>query len=293
MSGVSPAEMQYSMRELGAGPVRIATTDAEWDGDWRGLLWYRPVAPDPKATYVLGCDPTYGITGWNRQLRTDADTRIDNAAIEVLKLNREGPDEQVAEYAAPIDPEDFAGVINAMGRIWAGSTEDGQALVNLEVFPGPGIATLPELRTRYGYTNIYIQPYLNALKIGQHSAHNLGWVSDQKSKQLLWSKCTRYLQLGGCCPNSPALVEELASIGAEKFLARSRPGQVRHDDRITALFLAIWAGRDWTYDMEEAEQYGKLQPKPERIIEYQAMDCSAEEARAMAEEQFERMFGGW
>ena len=289
---MNPPEMAYALRDLGAGPVRIAGYDDQWDGDYRGLLVYRPNPPDQKATYVLGCDPTFGIPGWNRQLRTDADQRIDNAAICVLKLNREGPDEQVAEYAAPIDPQDFAGVINAMGRIWRGNSEDEQALVNLEVFPGPGVATLPELRNRYGYTNIYIQPFLDAVKMGQHGARSLGWVSDAKSKQLLWSKCTRYLQLGGLQPNSPALVEELASIGAEKFLARSRPGFVRHDDRITALFLAIWAGRDWTYDAEEAERYAKITPKEQRIVQYQAMDCTAEEANQMANDQFDRMFGG-
>src|ERR1035437_3529346 len=85
--------------------------------DPRGFLfcWKRP---EPNATYYMGIDPTRGVTGWSRTMRSMADRTIDNGVIEVLKLGRRGlPDEQVAEYAAPIDPQDLATVGAKVGRL--------------------------------------------------------------------------------------------------------------------------------------------------------------------------------
>ncbi len=45
-------------------------------------------------------------------------------------------DIQVAEFAAPIDAEDAAGVVNFLGRMYAGASEEDQALAIIEVQPG-------------------------------------------------------------------------------------------------------------------------------------------------------------
>jgi hypothetical protein len=111
------------------------------DDDPRGLInvWQPPLE---SANYVVSCDPSYGIAGWHRQLRTEEDEKVDNCAIEVIRCGAgRGPDVQVAEYAAPIDAEDAAGVVNFLGRMYGGASEEEQALAIIEVQPGPGLLT--------------------------------------------------------------------------------------------------------------------------------------------------------
>src|SRR5512146_416015 len=94
-----------------------AITPATPDKDPRGYLWcWEP--PSPHATYVVACDPTIGIDNWARSLKMADDTKVDNAAIQVLKLgNPTDPkvptkDVQVAEFAAPIDFVQCAAMLN-------------------------------------------------------------------------------------------------------------------------------------------------------------------------------------
>src|SRR5262245_12713784 len=102
------------------GSAELQRADPE-DTDPRGLVHiYEP--PRPTATYVLGVDPTVGITGWNRHLRTQSDEKVDNACVQVIRVGT--PDTQVAEYAAPIDAYELATVVNFLGRMYAGANED-------------------------------------------------------------------------------------------------------------------------------------------------------------------------
>ena len=124
------------------------------------LVWEPPLDSED---YICGVDPTMGILGWNRQLRTDDEEKHDNAALEVfrrgrwidevLKLKDDAgnlrttrvpkklPDVQVAEWAGPLDAEDLAYVCNFVGRMFPGSSEERQALMAIEVAPGPGWLT--------------------------------------------------------------------------------------------------------------------------------------------------------
>ena len=131
------------------------------DDDPRGLVH---IFEEPKANanYVVACDPSYGITGWHRLARTEDDAKTDNCAVEVVRCGTKGrPDAQVAEYAAPIDAEDAAAVVNFLGRMYGGANEDSQALAIVEVQPGPGLLTQRELINRFGYSNLFIWSHLD------------------------------------------------------------------------------------------------------------------------------------
>src|SRR5690348_8215507 len=66
---------------VGKWGLEVDTYD---DRDPRGqLLVWEP--PSDNADYIAGVDPTMGILGWNRQLRTDEEEKHDNAAIEVFR----------------------------------------------------------------------------------------------------------------------------------------------------------------------------------------------------------------
>ena len=121
---------------------------AEYDQDPRGILWmWKP--PQKHRKYILGGDPTVGRTGWNRYNRSKEDSKTDNGALEIVMLGRRNqgfnePDEQVAEYAAPIDAFELGYVANIMGRLYAGIDEDQCGVVLEE-----GFDTAPDERHQH------------------------------------------------------------------------------------------------------------------------------------------------
>src|SRR6266436_2478220 len=139
----------------------IASADPDYD-DPRGMLWlWEP--PRRNANYIVSCDPSYGIAGWNRFLKRENDEEVDNGAVEVIRCGN--PDVQVAEFAAPVDAEDIAMVVNFLGRMYCGTSEDEQALAIVEVQPGPGLLTQRELINRYGYTNLFPWQHLDSMAV--------------------------------------------------------------------------------------------------------------------------------
>lgn len=267
--------------------------------DVRGYLLQWEM-PRRDATYFLGADPTVGRTGWSPQNVTSDDRRIDNAAIEVLKVGKQRienikgekrlirePDVQVAEYAAPIDPVAFAHVINAIGKLYRGDAEDEGCVVNLEVAPGPGIATLPELYSRLGYTNIYTQPYLDSLTVKR--TIDFGWRTTAQSKQLLWTKSVRHIWMEGIRIQSPWLLEEMVDATSEKFIALRRPSSgPTHDDRFFALCLAIWSAHSWSMSQDDVEQTS-VKPIGSAAPEHQNTLITAADAAARDAEVWEQM----
>ena len=126
-------------------------TSDDWieEDDPRGLLlMWEP--PSPKHKYIIGMDPTEGISNWTRGTRVPGDVKTDNGVIEVfrpdgdfdlvfkevngIRIPDEDPrthrqrrlytDVQAAEFAAPCDAVELARVVNLIGRIYAGDEED-------------------------------------------------------------------------------------------------------------------------------------------------------------------------
>lgn len=252
--------------------------------DPRGLLL---VYEEPKAyhRYVIGCDPTFGISGWNRTLRTKDDARVDNAAIEIFRVGN--PDVQVAEFVAPVDAESLAPICNLLGRMYGIGEEDGQALMCIEVYPGTGWMTQRELIQKYGYSNL--PPWLTESGVSQRISNKIGWHSTRSTRQDLWSRGVGHLQKKRSVLNSQFLVEEMADCTPDSFLSvtgRARHGL--HDDRVVAMLLSIWYGHEWSIAIEPTESAG-LQSA--NAPEWQATAVSLDRMHELAEERFNELLG--
>jgi hypothetical protein len=261
---------------LYVGQSGLVPCDENWEEikrDPRGvLLMWSP--PRKSARYIMGLDPTEGITGWSRATRTESDHKTDNGAIEIFEVDgyrelvwkedEDGNrvpeidpatgrqrihyrDVQVAEFAAPCDAVEIARVANVLGRIYAGDEEDQCELI-WEAWPGCGLLTTQEL-LRLGYGNLWHWEYIDNVA---EETNRLGWRSSRESKKYLWSRTRRHLMLENAIIRSRFLLDEYsnAEIDIEKMTARAAYGY--HDDRFMAANLAFWAGHAWSYDPERS-----------------------------------------
>ncbi len=260
--------------------------------DPRGVAWmWEP--PRKNAAYVMGIDPTVGITGWSRHSRVANDSEIDNGCIQIVRVGRGEPespdfvpDVQVCEYAAPIDPEELANVANVLGRVYAGAEEDGQCLCIIEVYPGPGMLTLRRMIDPHGYTNHFVwKGDWDALVMRQ--TRGLGWTANQKSVRDLWLKTRRHILRGGLTRFSPWLAEEWTDCEMD-FVKMTGQAIGAHDDRVRAINLALWAAHEWTFDVQTKVQDVNKGKRPE----WQATDCSAEEMYRQWQDRFDEILSG-
>lgn len=243
--------------------------------DPRGLLLcWEP--PDPHATYIMGGDPSVGITGWSRATRADGDHKTDNSALEIFKVDGVGElqyeldehgvrvpsvdpitkrpkilyrDVQVAEFAAPCDSVEFARIANLMGRIYSGTADD-QCEFIFESYPGPGLLSTQEL-LRLSYGNLWMwERFADSVA---ESTTSIGWHSTRESQKALWYRARRHLLSRRAIIRSRFLLDEYANaeIDLEKMRARASYGY--HDDRFMAANLCFWGGHKWTYDPERTE----------------------------------------
>lgn len=158
---------------IGSSGKFIRMDPKEFDTDPRGILWLWET-PRRESTYVMGVDVSVGRTGWNRYDRRREDTKIDNGAIEIVRIGRYGaPDHQVAEFASPCDPFELGDVANLMGRMFCGS-EDDQCKCIIEVHPGPGFGTLQRM-LEAGYTNHFRWEYYADSPASQTRGLSFGW----------------------------------------------------------------------------------------------------------------------
>jgi len=279
------------------GPTGFFSLPPDFDNqvESRGVLWMSE-PPSSRHTYVIGGDPTVGIPGWTLQNRNPDDRTTDNATIEVIRCGKvkqiedgkeirivREKDVQVAEYAAPIDPITYAGVLNAIGKLYRGNTEEEGCLINFEVGPGPGISVFPELYSRFGYTNIFQQPYLDTPRPKRNIDY--GFWSTQQSKQLLWTKGVRHVWHGGLDFFSPWLLEEMVDANADRFVFKRRTGGPSHDDRWTGILLALWAAHSWTMDLDNVEDT-QLEKIDSKKPDFQRSLMGEREAHAQAEERW-------
>lgn len=246
--------------------------------DGRGVLWmWEP--PDPRATYVIGADPAMGVPGWSRFLPSKVPN--DNCAFCVTRVGVNGrPDVQVAEYAAPLDAEDFASPLAAAGRIYSGAAESGEAMVIIEVQPGPGLATQRRMIDHYGYTNFFHWQYLD--QFNPVPTKWLGFVSSAQSVRLLWLRAHNHIARGMFIPRSPYLIEEMRyTIINPQMWGEATSG--RKDDRIRAAMLSIWGAHSWTMQLEIPQPKVETSAKPAL---WQASDISSERLMEEWEQRF-------
>ena len=276
------------------GPVSLNKLSLEdWDGDPRGLL-YAYEKPNPRASYVVGCDPTGGIPGWCRALRTQDDYKTDNAAIEVFRVGQDGaPDVQVAEYAAPLSPYDLVPMVNFLGRLYAGASEDSQALLIIEVEPGPGKQVFQELIHLYGYTNFWRWKYLDQAVPTPTKYH--GWYANsERNQRELWIRGHNFISKGKVIINSSWLVEEMTDCEVNPGKMRGKAMYGKHDDRVYATLMTLWAIHDWSTEIipESYQEPKKPLTELEASRYWQTHAITLEEMDDEWEEQFARNLEG-
>jgi hypothetical protein len=257
------------------------TDPREWDGDPRGLLWvWEP--PIKSARYVLGADPTVGRTLWTRFSRVREDAKTDNAALEIIKVGKNGrPDMQVAEYAAPCDAFELGYVINILSRLYAGEDEEMGCKVIIEVFPGPGAGTL-QTCLELGVTNLFRWEYYGDSVATPTKA--LGWHASPRTCRDLWVKASRHLVLQQCIVRSPWLAEEYADcrLSMDRDYAENPGG---HDDRVRAFNLALWVANSWSVNIERTQEKVTTHDS----VDYQLSDLSLEEIHSSWQDMFDRI----
>jgi len=262
---------------------------SKWDGDARGICWvWEP--PNRGSAYVMGIDPTFGRTGWNRYDRTREDLKTDNGAIEIIRIGRGNyddgtprPDVQVCEFAAPVDPTELGDIANVLGRLYAG-TEDDQCKCILEVYPGPGGITLQRMFDK-GYTNFFRWEYYADGPATETKSY--GWHASQKTNRDLWIKSSRHINLRQVIVRSPWLAEEYADcrMNPDKQWAENPNG---HDDRVRAFNLAIWQANGFSLQVERTAEPVR---QNSQMIDWQASDLTFDEIRAEWSSALDRMLG--
>lgn len=255
------------------------------DSDPRGIIWVYE-EPSIRSTYVMGIDPTVGITGWDRLLRTEDDFKTDNGSIEVIRVGTMGkPDVQVCEYAAPVDPEDLADVANALGRLYAGNDDNEQCLAIIEIYPGPGLLTLRKMINHYGYTHHFVWKYLDTMS--SKPTNTLGWTATPKTTRDLWIRGSRHINRGQILIRSPYFVEEMTDCEQDPIKMSGKAAYGAHDDRLRALLMAIWAAHDWTNQVEIPD-HSRVETgsKP---AEWQSSAVTAEDMFSAWEDRFQEI----
>ena len=276
--------------------------------DPRGqLLVWEP--PSDTADYIVGCDPTMGILGWNRQLRTDEEEKHDNAALEVFRRGRwidevvetkddQGnlrttrvpkklPDVQVAEWAGPLDAEDLAYVCNFIGRMFPGYSEERQALMAIEIAPGPGWLTQRVLSSQFGYERF--PPWLiEGSNLVQRDTGKRGWISNSHTRRDLWIRGAGHIKRRNCVLNSKHLVEEMVACRPDNFLSLTARAQRSgttglNDDRVVAALIALWFANEWIIGAEPTEPARRTDTTEP---EWQLSAMSAEDMAAAWESRF-------
>jgi hypothetical protein len=219
--------------------------------DPRGLvlLWERP---SPRESYFLGADAAEGISGWERALiSTKADDEEkDNSAIQLISKGRTGgkgerpaQDRQIAEFAAPVEPEVFAPIIHTLGKVFRG-LEDTECLANIETYPTPaGAITQRELMQKFRYSNFLPWVVFESGKIQQTG--KFGFRSDGRSVPQLWVSGKQHVHSVSGLIRSRYLLSEMSYCKYDPIKQRGMAMDGWHDDRVTAYLLALWAAHNW------------------------------------------------
>lgn len=260
-------------------------TSDEWiaSDDPRGLLlmWAPPKA---SATYIMGLDPSEGITGWSRATHGDGFKKTDNGVIEIFEIDgdfdlvfkevggvripdidpqtrrqkRIYKDVQVAEYAAPCDAVEIARVADMLGSIYKGNEEDKCKLI-WEAWPGPGLLTTQEL-IRLGYPNVWYWQHIDTVV---EDTKAMGWHSSSRSQQILWTRTRRHLLSGKVDIKSKWLGKEYAKARYDAERNRARAAYGWHDDRMQAANMCFWAGHDWSVEVEPSSDVVRTANQPD------------------------------
>lgn len=184
--------------------------------------------PQPGATYVIGVDTAEGLGG-----------NHDYSVAQVLRVNQNAPDEQVAVLASnTIDAAAFAKIVYRLGMFY------NQAMVAVELNSSSGGVVAHALRIQLQYPNMY-RPIRYDTESMESSL--IGWKTTAASKPRLYQSLRRALE------DRVILIRDIHTVRELQFFRREESSSGRvgaivgHDDRAMALMIAYTTAheRDW------------------------------------------------
>ena len=207
------------------------------------------VFEEPKSGkgYVIGADPCIG-----------RGAKGDNACAQVLCVDTW---EQVAVYNARIDPDEFATVLDRLGRWY------GQAMLVVEV-NGPGQMTDHQLG-KMMYWNRYRRVEYD--KFTRERTTKWGWQTNVKSRAMMIGSLkgiVRQMRLTLHDAETIAEMDGWVRLSNAKGSMKEAPADPvdGHDDRIIALGLAVQGGLlDNPFDEPEEEESAAPVKKTGRV----------------------------
>lgn len=187
---------------------------------------------------------------------------------------------QVAEYAAPIPPEDLALYAAALGRLYSGDSAYEEALMIVES-NNHGPVTINEVQNTFGYANLY---FTTDISTGlAKPLKRIGWNSGPTTVPVLHARSRRIVVKGDALIRSRWMVQELADAVEISVMTpagpRTRfhvpPGAGRHDDRMSAAFFALWALFGWNEVDDLTSASSDTRNPPAALPEYAARAVTA------------------
>jgi hypothetical protein len=243
----------------------------------RGIIWLFHL-PNRRVRYFMGADPAYGIPGWHPGLKTEKDLKSDNSALTVWGLYKDKI-VQVAEYAGPVQPPEFAKIINALGRYYAGSDPQRMARLILESIVGPGPECERALLGKYHYYNFWTDKSVDNFELT--NIGKLGWRPSLQSNKDISLNARKVLEASMPVVRSPWLAEELndAELDPEKWKIHVPEGGDQHDDRLRSAMLAWWM--IWGMEINSPAVVVQPEVMPGTSQNWQAMDVSAKKVGSL------------
>ena len=132
--------------------------------------------------------------------------------------------------------------------------------------------TQREMMSRYNYQNMYVWQYLDGAATRRSTY--FGWQATPDNNKALFLKCLRHIDKMLIEIRSPWLVDEFADCTSDWVKAQLRAKWGRHDDRVRAFFLAIWAAHSWTSFQDTYEAHADEGKRPVNLA---ATDISSEQ----------------
>lgn len=209
--------------DTGKCGVVTCEVDHRWDMEHPLQIWK---LPDIRFKYSVGVDVSEGLGG-----------KGDFSVIFVNKIGSsvQEPDEQVAVWRSNnVDPIQLAGPINAIGRLY------NEALVSIEV--NKYDACFNNVRLQYLYPNLFNWKHYDSKN---PISNKLGWVTNLRSKPMLWQTAVRWLKSRMWMIRSQNFSLEMKRFQKDDYDDQRASAEKNfHDDELMAGMIALFCAHD-------------------------------------------------
>jgi hypothetical protein len=187
--------------------------------------------------YVLGVDGAQGVVGG------------DDSSIVVLKLPHLI---EVASFNDIIQPAEFAGVCNYLGRLYF------NALMGVERNDKGGYAALEFLLKVYSYPNLYY--FQDPFKVSLDSQVKYGWITNEVTRQIMIRDAQIAIDNNSLLVNSTELLKQMKTFVKSEKNDKIQAAPGKHDDLVIALLIAL--------QMAKLVSFKPKAPRPSKAPKY-------------------------